>query len=329
MVQFRFWLMMLLLVLCLSLNSARQVCAASEKVLAVYSFERDHPHNVEIREAIEQVFAGVAEVTSVYLDMKQEPELGTRKAQDAAELFRTLRPDGVIAIDDDAMELFVLPFLKDRTAVPVTFCGVNAITDFHSATGSISGIYEHFYFDETLALARGLVGPVNRFAFMIKKGITERHVRDFLQRERNDLSVDLAGIYAPETVEEALGMIAGLDDNVDLLVLGPMEGLRDRSGQNLSEEQIIPQLQTAFGKATVGLTRGGIWHGALGGVIINLKEQGYWAARLLIAAMDGTDLTAADARKNLRGIRVINASTMKLMGVMPDPLLLRGVELVK
>ena len=63
------------------------------------------------------------------MDTKKNIEGGVRKAKDAYELYRRLQPDGVIAADDNAQSMFVVPYLKDRYDVPVIFCGVNALPD--------------------------------------------------------------------------------------------------------------------------------------------------------------------------------------------------------
>ncbi len=325
-------LVFLIVLLFMSLFWGNVAAAAGLRVLTVFSFEPGTGRNDQMRETIEQVLGDAAELTFFYLDTKNHPEQGALRAREAAALFDKIKPDGVIAVDDAAMSLFVLPYLKDKTEVPVTFCGVNDLSirgKIDSGSGSISGIFEKFYIEETLAMASGLIGPVRRFAFMMADGTTAHYVRQQLDLENGSFSAELIGDFYPRTLDEAYAAIAQVRDQIDLLIVASLRGLHDSSGQIMNYEDAVPLLRTAADKPIAAVTRGGIKFGALCGVIIDLKEQSYWAAQMLLAALQSRTLPEHETMYNMRGISIVNVSEMQRLGISPDPVFLRGVELIK
>ena len=100
--------------------------AARYKVLVVMSYDETYPFEAEMREGIEAALADLCEMTYCYMNTKKHFEGGPQKAKEAYALYQELQPDGVIAADDDAQAMFVVPYLKDQVKTPVMFCGVNA-----------------------------------------------------------------------------------------------------------------------------------------------------------------------------------------------------------
>ena len=95
--------------------------AAKPKVLVVFSYEKDFPWDIEIREGIELRIGDSVELHYYYMNTKVELDRGAERAAEAYELYRRLQPDGVIAADDNAQAMFVVPYLKDKVKTPVMF----------------------------------------------------------------------------------------------------------------------------------------------------------------------------------------------------------------
>jgi len=70
-------------------------------------------------------------------------------------------------------------------------------------------------------------------------------------------------------------------------------------------------------------------YGALSGVVKSGFEQGEKAARMLLQVLLGTPLEELPVQRNYRGIRRINVTTLKQLELVPDPMFLRGAELVR
>ncbi len=113
-------------VFCLAWCFVPVVQAASFKVLVVMSYEETYPTTPEYKEGIKAVLGDTCEIRYFQMDTKQHLEAGPEKAKEAYALYEEFQPDGVIAADDNAQSMFVVPYLKDKVKTPVMFCGVNA-----------------------------------------------------------------------------------------------------------------------------------------------------------------------------------------------------------
>ena len=98
--------------------------AAGKKVLAVMSC---HPENMwqhNVKEGIQSVLKD-ADIRCFWMNTKRDLAGGEARAREAFEMYKGLKPDAVITVDDNAQSLFVVPYLKDKVKTPVVFCGVN------------------------------------------------------------------------------------------------------------------------------------------------------------------------------------------------------------
>ena len=118
-------------------NAAEPVC------LYVGSYHAGYHWNDRIEQGLERSLKGVCEVHRFYMDTKRNKgaPFAEGKAEEAKALIDKLRPDVVIACDDNASKYLVVPHLKG-SAVPVVFCGVNWTVEpygypFPNVTGMI------------------------------------------------------------------------------------------------------------------------------------------------------------------------------------------------
>ena len=157
-----------IIALLVSLLAPAQATLAAEryKVLVVFSYEEDFPWDVEIRDGIEFAFNGEVELHYFYMDTKVNLLSGRQKAAEAFALYRRLQPDGVIAADDNAQAMFVVPYLMNQVTTPVMFCGVNAEAEAYGYPAkNVSGILERFHLEETIAFSRQFYPEIKNFAF--------------------------------------------------------------------------------------------------------------------------------------------------------------------
>lgn len=313
-------------VLCLNLS-----CALAEeryRVLVVQSYEADYLWEIEIREELEKALEHKADLSFFYLNTKSNFADGKKRAEEAYALFKRLNPDGVIAVDDNAQSLFVVPYLKDKTDVPVIFCGVNEDPDLYGYPASnVTGVLERYHFEEILAFNRQIAGRTERFAVMVNKSpLASTMVR--LLEKRTSFSAELIAILQPETVEEAEQMAREYREQVDLLLLLTLKGICNNKGLPVDDTQAIAAVVREFAKPTAATAEFVIKHGALSGVLASGQEQGWRAADLLLKAMSGVSIAELPITKNYFGRRMVNVTTMKSLDIVPDTMTLRGVDLV-
>ncbi len=314
----------------LPLLAARPAGGGECTVLAVMSYEADFPWTGEIMAGIHGVLDGRCTVVAYYLNTKTDYGGGPARAKEAFALYRKLAPDGVIAADDDAQAMFVVPYLAGKVATPVTFCGVNAEpATYGYPAANVSGVLERLHVAETIALAQQLVPSIKTVAFLMKDTPSARAFLAQVKAEQETYSARIVGTFLPANLAEALAMLATAREVADLLFVETLEGLPDADGKVLSDREVIPRLAAAFGKATAGSNDYAVRDGLLCAVVKSGREQGEGAAHMLLKAMAGVAPASMPPERNRLGRRVINVTVLRSLGIEPRPIVLSGAELVR
>jgi ABC-type uncharacterized transport system substrate-binding protein len=236
----------------------------------------------------------------------------------------------VIAADDNAQSMFVVPYLKNKVKTPVMFCGVNASPEQYGYPASnVSGILERLHISESIAFAKQIQPDIKTVGFIMKARPASKQVRAQVEREKAGYQAKVIDFEMPKTFEDALVMIKALKSGCDLLFIETLQGVTGPDGNPLSDSRAMPIVVKTFGKPTVGSTKYAVELGILCAVVKTGQEQGAVAASMLLKAMKGTPPTNIPIRKNLHGKRVINVDTMIQLGIKPKSIILRSSELVK
>lgn len=299
------------------------------KVLVVMSYHESMPWERDIREGIEAELAQNSTIRYVYMNTKHDFAGGKTRARDAMDVYRDFQPDGIIAADDDAVSLFVVPYIKDRVKTPVMFCGVNAEPGAYGLPASnVSGILERAHFRESIAFLHQLKPSAKKIAFMTNDNPTGKAYVQQIHREAGTYPATLTVTRMVKTLNEALAVTRHFKKQNDALFLIAMEGLRDDSGEPLQEKDVFPQIAGSFAKPVIGLNEFNIRSGLLCAVVKSGQEQGATAARMLMEVMQGVPVSQIPVTTNRHGKRVLNVSVMKSLGIVPQPVFLVGTQLV-
>lgn len=302
---------------------------AMYKVMIVMSYAETYPWVQEMKEGIESVLANTAELTYFFLDTQHHPEQGEEKAKDAFALYQQLQPDGVIAADDAAQFLFVIPYLKDQVQTPIMFCGVNAEPEQYGyPAANVSGILERLHTRESIILAKQLVPSIETFGYLLRESSSSGLVQLQLQQEAESYLAQFVAFKTPTTLKEMLADLEELRQHCDLLFVETLLGLPDDQGNSLTDEELIPMILKIFDKPTAGNTVYHVKNGLLCAVIRMGQEQGETAANMLLQAMQGTPVSELSITQNTKGKRLLNVNTMKSLGIKPKPHVLQGIELI-
>ena len=301
------------------------------KVLVVMSYEPEFLWAQDTMEGIHSALAGKADIRFFHMDTKKNFEGGPAKAQEAYALYQEWQPDGVIATDDDAQKMFVVPYLKDKVNTPVMFCGVNGEAETYGYPASnVSGILERYHFAETIHFARQLDPSIKTVGFMFKFSPTADAAERQVQQETDTYPVKVVGFKKPKTLAEALAMIEELKQaQCDFLCIDALQGLKDDQGNPMVEEDIFPIIIKAFGKPVSGSSRFQVSFGILCYVIKTVQEHVRVADEMLLKAMQGTPMSELPITVNKEGKRLINVDALKSLGIKPKPHVLQGVEFIK
>ena len=307
------------------------VSAAAQNVLVVMSYDEAYPWSQEIKQGIEnELSSSNWTVKYVYLDTKKHLELGKEKAKDAYALYREFQPDAVIAADDNAQSLFVVPYLKDKVKTPVIFCGVNSEPDKYGYPASnVTGVLERPFIEESIAFLKDVVPDLTTISYLIKDSPTGELYSQQVQKDSNKYPIKSLAFKMPNTLQEALAMAEELKTQSNALFIMTVNGLADSSGQPLNDEEIVPQLVKAFEKPTCTDLEAYPKYGVLCAVAQSGQAQGSTAATMLKQVLGGTPLAELAITRNYWGKRILNVTALQQLGIKPQAHDLMGVELIK
>jgi ABC-type uncharacterized transport system substrate-binding protein len=304
--------------------------AAPFKVLVVMSYHETMPWEREIRQGIESQLGRSATIRYLYMNTKNDFAGGAAKAREAMRLYREFHPDGVIAADDDAVAMFVVPYLKDRVTTPVMFCGVNEEPQTYGFPASnVSGILERAHFRESIAFLHQIYPALTRMAFLTMDNPTGRAYARQIRQETESYPATVSAIRLVKDLNQALAVTRNLKTTSDALFTIAMEGLPDASGRHLAEKGTYRLLSRSYGKPVIGMNEFNIRAGLLCAVVKTGQEQGATAAKMLLRAMEGTPVSRIPITRNRVGKRLLNVKVMKSLGISPRPVYLVGTELVE
>lgn len=317
-------------VLCTGILFPGMSRADAFKVLVVMSYDEEFGWGKEIREGIRTVLSDQCAITYFQLDTLKNMAGGKEKAKQAYELYQELQPNGVIASDDNAQTLFVIPYLRDKVSTPVIFCGVNADPEQYGYPSSnVTGILERVHFRESILFLQQLVPCVRTVGYMMKDSSTAEAFFRQARKESDSYPAKSVDFKRPKTLKEAIAMATELRPLCDALFMEVMDGLLDENGDPLSESDIIPAVTKAFGKPTFCANKYTAENGVLCAVVKTGQEQGETAARMLLKAMQGTPISQIPVTRNHHGKAILNVTVMKSLGIRPCPMALQKVEVVK
>jgi len=304
--------------------------AARFKVLVVMSYDDTYPWVVEMKEGIDSVLKNTCELKYFYMDTKRNSDRGHEKAKEAYQVYQDFKPDGVIAADDDAQSMFVVPYMKDKVKTPVMFCGVNAEPEIYGFPASnVSGILERLHIRESIAFVQQLVPSIRNVGFIQKDTPSWDMILKQIEADLKTYPAEMKGAKKPKTVKEGIEMTKELRQNCDVMFFDSMHGCPDEIGKPLTDKEIIPKLAEVFGKPMIGANAYHVKNGLLCAVIKMGQEQGEVASQMLLKAMEGTPVSQIPVTRNKKGKRMLNVTVMKAMGISPKPEMLMNTEVVK
>ena len=317
--------------LCMSLLLASGSAAAKEfKVLVVMSYEEDNPWVKEIREGIDGVLRPSSEVTYFHMNTKANREGGPGKAEEAFALFQSLQPHGVITADDDAVVMFILPYLKDKTSTPVMFNGVNAAAEKYGFPNNhVSGVLERAHVRESLAFIKQIVPSIRNACFMTADVPPGKALRAQVEAEKASYPATVADFHLVSDNRQIEALGKSLNAQCDMLFVDSLEGILNMDGKAQTYKEVFPLVQRVFNKPILGGNRYQVDQGAWAAVVKTGQEQGELSAEMLLQAMRGKAVTSIPVTQNSRGQRVINVTALERRGIVPKPAVLRGAALVR
>jgi len=303
--------------------------AGGRKILVVMSYHQGNTWQDQTREGIDSVL-GAEQLTYFYLDTKRNEAGGPERAREAFELYERLRPDAVIAADDHAQALFVVPYLRDKVPTPVVFLGVNNDAGKYGFPASnVTGVLEVKHISESLNFARLLLTDLRKVSVLYKDNLSNRYNVEQMRREQAGYPVEIVRYVGLQTLEQALAAVRSASAGVGAFFWLNLTGITDEAGAPVEDTDAVRRISEASPIPIIAADDYQIEAGALCGVIKTGFEQGELAARMVLEALGGTSPRDIPIVKNSNGKRYINVSTARRLGIPLEGEAIIGTRLVR
>ncbi len=302
--------------------------AEGKKVLVVMSYHEGYGGEEEIKGAVLSLLGG-AEVRFVHLDTKKNLAGGEERAREAFRLYREFQPDAVIAANDNAQSLFVVPFLKGKVETPVVFCGVNNdATKYGYPAVNVTGVLEKKHYRESISFSQVVKPAIRKIGIVYKDHPTNLTNLAQIEEEKASYAAEITTAVAVTTLAEAEAAVADLSPRVDAVLFLNLTGVLDSRGLPLEGKEALSSLAETTGLPTIGSDSWEVKAGVLCGVIQSDAEQGALAVEMLYEIWGGKAVVDIPVTENVNGLRYVNITTLKRLGLKLEPEVVIGTEMV-
>jgi len=299
-----------------------------KKVLVVASYHTGYKWVDEILRALHQNLPG-ANLQIFYMDTIRNFVDAEAKAEEAFQLYLDMKPDAVIAIDDNAQKFFVVPYLKDKVKTPVIFCGVNDdATQYGFPASNVTGVVEKQYYREGIHFAKIIDPTLEKIAVMYRKSPSNDINLAQIKKENSTYSVAVTEYVEVNTLAEARKATVGLAFNADALLLLNMTGILDTRDRQMEGHDVIKSIAGLSKIVTIGANDWEVEAGVLCGVIKSGEEQGALAAEMLHSIWEGKSVQDLPVTQNKNGQRFLNVNTLKKLDLKVKPEMIIGARIV-
>ena len=300
-----------------------------KKVLVVMSYHATDSWQQEIRGGIESVLNDVT-MKFFYLDTKIYKEGGKDRAKEAYALYQEFKPDAVIAADDNAQSMFVVPYLKDKVKTPVVFCGVNFdATKYGYPASNVTGVVEKIHYRESISLARIIEPGINKVAVLYRDTPSNRRNIEQLLQEKSSYTAEITDFIEANSLTGAINKINSLEEKIDAFIIQNMTGIIDDKGRPMEGFDAASAIAHKSSKPFMAINSWSIRAGLLCGVVRTGQEQGSIAARMVRDIFNGRAIKDIPVTQNRNGRRMINVTAARRLGIEIPPEALRGTRLAR
>lgn len=261
------------------------------------------------------------ELDIFYMNTKRNPDeafikKAALKAKTAIEEFQ---PDVVIACDDNASKYLIKPYYKNAD-LPFVFCGVNW-------DASVYGFpYENVTGMVEVEMIASLVTQLQKYSKSNRIGwlsINRSSSRKIVEYNREKAGIVYDKIYFVETFDEWKRSFKQLQDEVDILILGNLDGLPDwneiEAKRFVAENTRIPTGATAEWRMPYSLM----------GYLKVPEEQGIWAAETAFKILKGKRPSEIPITQNQQAKLAINLKYASVLGITFEPSIFNRTEILQ
>lgn len=309
------------------------ICLASQRILVVHSYhESQKGHVVEMTEGILEALEGAnMEIKFFHMDTKRKNnkewkiEAGIR----AQQLVTDFKPHLVITMDDNAQQYFGRD-LADRAGAPVVvFSGVNADPGKYGyPAANVTGVLERPNIVESIEFLQKIVPGVNRLLILSDKSPT---ADSFISYARSlSIPADIIAYEQPETFDQFKDTLKQYQGKVDAIGLYTLRTVARSSTDpgKVTEEELVEYINANHPIPTVAFFDTAAEAGALCGISVSMKEQGYSAGTMAKAILSGKSPQDFKIEPTSKGRIQLNLLTAERLGIQIKHFLIKRADVL-
>jgi ABC-type uncharacterized transport system substrate-binding protein len=314
-----------MLKMCVGVGMAVLLCsstslAAKKKVLFIDSYHVGYPWSDGEVQGAKIVIGDKYEFKVIHMDTKRNPSAAAQKkaGEEAKAEIDSWKPDVVIAADDNAAKLVIVPYFKDSD-IPFVFCGINwDASSYGFPTKNVTGVLE-------VSVIKPVLDSMQKFAkgtrigFIGNDNETDRKEADNLKK----LGVQFSSLKFVKTFEEWKTEYSKLQEETDILIFINNAGISDWNDVEalkfIRENTKIPS---------------GSSHDFMAPFVLVdyakiAEEQGELAAEIAIKILEGKSVKDFPIVSNKKGQMYINLVIADKLGVQFPLETLKKAKVIK
>ena len=255
-------------------------------ILIIESYHADFNWDIEYKKGITDNLPNDYRFCYFQMDTKRLPvDKHMEMAERAWQKYLALQPDIVVLADDNALK-YLGPRFKS-TSTPVVYLGINNNPRNYEVyhTTNITGVLERPLLKRSILYLNKLVGNVDKVLVLFDDSPSSAAAVgiEFQQDQAMKLRQVLVEVGMVSQYSQWQEKVLSAKANeIDFIVVGLYQTLRDEEGNHVSAEQVI---EWTSANSTVPVF--GFWgysigeNKAIGGLVIEGYEQGFTAAKII------------------------------------------------
>lgn len=308
-------------------------CSAAQRILVVHSYhESQRGHVVVMTEGILEALEGTdKEIKFFHMDTKRKNSEEWKRAagQRAKELVEDFNPHLVITMDDNAQEYFGKDLAGRDGAPMVVFAGVNADPKKYGYPAkNVTGVLERTNIVESIEFLQKIVPGVNRLLILTDKSPT---TDSFITYAKSlSLPGNIVAYEQPGTFDQFKDILKRYHDKVDAIGLYTLRTIArsNTDPQKVSEKELVEYINAKHPLPTVAFFDTAAKAGALCGITVSMKEQGYAAGVLAKEILSGTAPQDCEIEPTSKGRIQLNLQTAERLGIQIKHLYIKRADVL-
>jgi len=297
----------------------------SRKLFYISSYHPGYaPSDAVMAGIYEVVGASNARLDVFFMDTKRypEPDAIAAKADEAMEIIGRIRPEVIIASDDNAVRYVVAEHFK-QGPIPCVFCSVDWTCEpYGLPTDNVTGMLEVWPVRETVEVLREDYPNMKRVTVLSENTASEQKNKAMLDTIFGEVGLDATYALA-DTYDEWKMHFLKANAESDVIFLPTYGAIRD---WDAADAQAFVRKHT---QVPVFTCDDFLMKYAVFGVTKVGQEQGQWAARTALRILRGKRPTQIPVTQNQQTIAYVNTTLAEKIGFKPDAELLERCHRVE